>query len=70
MSRRGLRVLVDERVCIGSGQCEVVCPEVFEVDEVSRVKVAIVDPANEDAVRVAARACPSGAITVEPYIRP
>ena len=61
---RGLRVIVDPDVCLGGGQCELLCPDVFEVSYVSRVRVEQVDPLRADAVRTAADACPSGAIRV------
>jgi ferredoxin len=60
-----MRVKVDETVCIGSGQCEIFCPEVFEVDRVSRVKITRPQPDLESAVREAAEACPSQAISIE-----
>lgn len=61
---RALRVLVDPAVCLGGGQCEHFCPEVFEVDDVARVRTKRVDPRHAHAVETAALACPSGAIRV------
>ena len=64
MTRR-IRVTVDEDHCIGSGQCQLYCPVVFEVVEgTSTVKVP--DPPEDlhEAVRDAADACPSQAIYV------
>lgn len=60
-----MRVSVDEAVCVGSGQCELLCPEVFEVGEVARVLVPEPDSILHDSVREAARACPTQAIIVE-----
>jgi len=60
-----MRVKVDETICIGSGQCEIFCPEVFEVDKVSRVKIPRPEQTLESAVRDAAEACPSQAISIE-----
>jgi ferredoxin len=59
-----MRVTVDEGVCVASGLCEISCPEVFEVDLVSVVKVEQPDPSLHDQVREAADSCPTGAILV------
>ena len=61
----GLRVRVDARVCIGSRQCELFCPEVFEVKKVAAVKVAEPEEALHQAVRDAADSCPVQAISVD-----
>lgn len=58
------RVHVDEDVCIGAGECEMVAPGTFEVgdDGVSHV----LDPRgdSEEALLQAEKNCPSGAISV------
>jgi len=61
---RGLRVIVDPHVCLGGGQCELLCPDVFEVSHIARVRVERVDPRHADIVRMTADACPSGAIRI------
>ena len=60
-----MRVTVDEALCAATGQCEMICPEVFQVDLVSEVKQENPDPALHDQVREAADACPTGAILVD-----
>jgi ferredoxin len=60
-----MRVTVDESVCGATGQCELICPDVFEVDEVSRVKDERPDPSLHEKVREAADSCPTGAILVQ-----
>ena len=59
-----MRVTVDEELCVATGQCEMICPEVFEVDLVSEVKDEHPDPSLHERVREAADACPTGAILV------
>lgn len=59
-----MRVTVEESQCAATGQCEMICPEVFEVDLVCEVKTEHPDPALHDQVREAADACPTGAILV------
>jgi ferredoxin len=61
-----MRVTVDDELCVGSGQCEMICPEVFKVDLVSEVKDEYPEPALHEQVREAADSCPTGAILVEP----
>lgn len=47
---------------MGSGNCEFHAPATFELDE--DLKAVVVDPEGDDldAVRLAAEACPTGAI--------
>ncbi len=59
-----MRVTVDEELCVASGGCEMICPEVFEVDLVSEVKDEHPDRSLHGRVREAADACPTGAILV------
>lgn len=59
-----VRVAVDEDVCAATGECERICPEVFTVDEVSRVLVTEPTPELHDLVLEAEAARPTGAITV------
>jgi len=58
-------VAVDEAICIGSGCCERVCPEVFRVEGVS----VVTDPAPHERiherVREAAHECPTAAILIQ-----
>jgi ferredoxin len=51
---------VDELECAGHGDCALVAPGVFEVDDVARV----VGAAPREVLIEAAEACPAGAITV------
>lgn len=60
-----VRVHVDEMLCAATGQCEVICPEVFEVGEVARVLIPEPGPALHQSVREAEGACPTAAILVE-----
>ena len=58
-----MKFKVDEESCIACGACEEACPEVFEVDEFSAVKL---DPIPEELVASALEAeegCPVDAIS-------
>jgi ferredoxin len=59
-----MRVTVDEGLCAATGQCEFICPEVFEVDLVAEVKDEHPDPSLHERVREAADACPTAAILI------
>ncbi len=56
---------VDADLCIGSGQCELFCPSVFEIRD-NIAFVMLNEPPVElyDSVMDAADACPVQAITV------
>ena len=51
---------IDEAACAAHGDCAVVAPDVFVVDDVARV----VAQAPDDVLRDAAGACPSVAIVL------
>ncbi|UKY51966.1 ferredoxin [Streptomyces inhibens] len=61
-----MKITVDDELCDGLGQCALVAPEVFALDDDERLVVAP-EPARELAGKVAAaaRACPVRAISVE-----
>jgi ferredoxin len=57
---------VDEDLCLGCGQCEEICPEVFEIDDEKAVIVTDDVPGEIlDACYEAAETCPVNAITLE-----
>lgn len=60
-----MRVEVDEIVCQGTGYCQRIAPEIFEVVDGTAV-VLISDPPEglHDKVDEAERICPSRAITL------
>jgi ferredoxin len=65
-SSKTLTVAVDGAKCQGHNRCMVLCPEVFEADELgySVVKTDRVGPELADKVRLAETNCPEHAITV------
>jgi ferredoxin len=59
-----MKVSVDQDTCIGSGNCEATCPEVFEVrDGKSHVKEDSVPENLEDKAQEAVDGCPVQAIS-------
>jgi ferredoxin len=59
-----MRVEVDRELCVGSGTCELLAPDVFEVGDDGVVRVLQPEPgqSDEDAVRDAVAQCPTGAL--------
>lgn len=59
-----MRVEVDRGLCVGSGTCELLAPDVVEVGEDGAVRVLRPQPgpADEDAVRDAVAQCPTAAL--------
>ncbi|MBD3231393.1 ferredoxin [Candidatus Dependentiae bacterium] len=51
--------------CISCGTCEVVCPEVFKVSDVSHLKKDADLEQNKEKIKEAAQMCPVGVIEVE-----
>jgi ferredoxin len=61
-----MKAIVDTSLCAGHKECVKACPEVFEMqDDVARVKVETVPPAQAEACRAAEIGCPMGAITIK-----
>ena len=62
-----LRARVDRHRCIGAGTCITIAPTAFDWHEGDFAKAGVVDPASveDEVLREAALACPTGAITVE-----
>jgi ferredoxin len=60
------RIVVDEDLCQGHAMCELDVPEVFSVPKKGSVTVVgEVTDANLEAVRLAVRDCPTGALKLE-----
>ena len=60
------RVRVDPELCVGSGACEALAPDVFEVDADGVLVVHRPEPADDELpdVREAVRACPTRALSL------
>jgi ferredoxin len=59
-----MKAKVDSGVCIGSGNCEAACPNVFQVvDGKSQVQADPVPSEEEDCVKEAVDGCPVSAIS-------
>ena len=59
-----LRIIVDRRRCIGSGNCADVAPGVFQLDEVDTSIIVNPAGATPDVIVAAADACPVDAIKI------
>jgi ferredoxin len=62
-----MRITVNRSRCIAAGQCVLKAPHVFDQDEQDGIVILLSEnPAPEfrDAARLAARVCPSEAITI------
>lgn len=51
---------IDEFACSAHGDCALVAPDVFAVDDIA----VVIGEGSDEAILAAARACPAGAITV------
>ncbi len=62
-----MKVKVDHNLCIGCGSCAMIADQVFEMrDGKSYVKEDVeITPELEEMVKMAAQACPVGAIKIE-----
>jgi ferredoxin len=54
------RPIIDEHACSGHGDCAVVAPDVFELDDIA----VVIGAGEPEEVLQAAEACPTAAITV------
>jgi len=63
-----MRITVNRSRCIAAGQCVLKAPRVFDQDEQDGIVVLLSEnpaPEFEASARLAARVCPSEAITVD-----
>ena len=62
-----MRVAVDRELCVGSGACEALAPDVFEVDDdgVLVVRQETPDEDEQSDVRDAVTACPTRALSLD-----
>ncbi|MBQ3421354.1 MAG: ferredoxin [Romboutsia sp.] len=62
-----MKAKVNKDACIGCGACQMIAPEVFEIndDGVSEVIMNEVDEDQKDEVKSAVESCPTGAISTE-----
>lgn len=60
------RLEVDRELCVGSGACEALAPDVFEVDDDGVLVVLRAEPAEDELsdVREAVQACPTRALVL------
>ena len=60
------RIEVDRERCVGSGACEALAPDVFEVDDEGLLVVHRSEPAADELsdVRDAVQACPTRALSL------
>lgn len=62
-----MRITVDPSRCIAAGQCVLKAPKVFDQEEEQGTVVLLAArpaPEDEERARLAARVCPSEAITI------
>lgn len=61
-----MRITIDRDICAGHGQCELVAPGLFQLDDDGYAELLRQSgPSDAQAADRAARACPAGAILVE-----
>ncbi len=62
-----MKVRVDPELCVGTGSCESLCPQVFQVGNqgVAEVQVEPVPTELEESCREAVESCPVEAIQIE-----
>jgi ferredoxin len=61
-----MKVRVDPDVCVGTGSCVSICPEVFQIGDegISVVQVEVVPKELEETCREAVASCPVDAIAI------
>lgn len=58
------KIIVDRELCIGAASCVAIAPGVFELDSDNKAVVLSVEGADADTILLAAKSCPTRAISV------
>jgi ferredoxin len=60
-----MKVTVDKNKCIGCGTCNMIAPDIFQIDKENKSQV-VGDPASvsEEVLKKAETSCPVGAIKI------
>mgnify|MGYP001584493381 FL=1 len=58
------KIIVDRELCIGAASCVAIAPGVFELDDDNKATVLSVEGADADTILLAAKSCPTRAISV------
>ncbi|MEV6926524.1 (4Fe-4S)-binding protein [Dactylosporangium sp. NPDC051485] len=58
------RLVVNEDLCVGAGQCVLSHPELFDQDDTGQVVVFPGGPVGPEVAPVVADLCPSGALSL------
>lgn len=59
-----VELYVDDTICVGMGRCEVVEPDVFEIDDDAISQVIGVSSFTAERAKVVMFECPTGAIKI------
>ncbi len=59
------RVWIVEEDCSGDAICEDICPEVFEVNDIAKIKEGVDPGEYEEEIKEAAEECPTECIKYE-----
>jgi ferredoxin len=60
------QIIIDSYLCNGCGACIEICPEVFQMDEITEKAILVaLEPEITDAVLQAASYCPEKCIDIE-----
>jgi ferredoxin len=65
MAIKSVRLDESKDQCISCGNCEAICPEVFEVPDKMVVKKGVDFGRYEDKIREAIDSCPTNVIAIE-----
>ncbi len=60
-----MKIRVDRSLCIGAGNCVVIAPKVFKLDEENKAIVLEPGAVSEETLWEAAESCPTHAIVIE-----
>lgn len=60
------QIIIDTYLCNGCGACVEICPEVFQLDEITeKAAMVVLEPVITDAVLQAASYCPEKCIDIK-----
>ena len=64
MNKKNIKKIVIQPGCVSCGTCQAICPQVFEIDGICKIKETADFNQHREKIKEAADICPVGVIAI------